>query len=43
MTNRERVLAVIRERPGLTDRQIREATGITPHQQVNGICRRLAD
>jgi hypothetical protein len=43
MTNRERVLAVIRERPGLTDRQIREATGITPHQQVNAICRRLAD
>lgn len=42
MTNRERVLAVIRDRPGLTDRQIREATGIEPHQQVNGICRRLA-
>ncbi|CAN5909527.1 hypothetical protein BH23ACT10_BH23ACT10_20780 [soil metagenome] len=43
MTNRERVLAVIRQRPGLTDRQIREATGIEPHQQVNRICRRLAD
>ena len=43
MTNRERVLALIRsESAGLTDTQIRERTGIEPHQQVNQICRRLA-
>ena len=43
MTNRERVLALIRsEPPGLTDSEIRERTGIRPHQQVNQICRSLA-
>ena len=44
MTNRERVLALIRSEPaGLTDSQIRERTGIRPHQQVNQICRKLAE
>ena len=41
MTNRERVLALIRSIPGLTDSEIRERTGIQPHQQVNQICRKL--
>lgn len=41
VSNRARILALIQRCPGLTDRQIREATGIEPHQQVNGICRRL--
>ena len=44
MTNRERVLALIRSEPaGLTDCQVRERTGIRPHQQVNQICRKLAE
>lgn len=42
MSNRDRVLALIRERPGLTDREIRELTGVEPHQQINQICRLLA-
>ena len=43
MTNEERVLALIRSSAnGLTDREIRERTGISPHQQVNRICNRLA-
>ena len=43
MTNRERILALIRSEPaGLTDSEIRERTGIRPHQQVNQICRSLA-
>ena len=41
MTNRERVLALIRSRPGLTDSEIRRETGVRPHQQVNRICRKL--
>lgn len=41
MTNRELVLRLIGSEPGLTDRQIRERTGIQPHQQVNQICRQL--
>ena len=43
MTNRERILALIRSEPsGLTDSEIRQRTGIEPHQQVNQICRKLA-
>ena len=43
MTNRERVLVLIRSEPaGLTDSEIRERTGIQPHQQVNQICRSFA-
>lgn len=43
MTNRERVLALIRSEPdGITDSEIRKRTGIRPHQQVNQICRKLA-
>ena len=43
MTNRERILALIRAEPGLTDGEIRRCTGIEPHQQVNQICRSLAE
>ena len=43
MTNRERVLALIRSEPeGIADSEIRRRTGIEPHQQVNQICRKLA-
>lgn len=43
MTHRERVLALLRSEPvGLTDSEIRERTSIEPHQQVNQICRCLA-
>ncbi len=41
MSNRDRILSLITANADLTDRQIREATGIEPHQQVNQICRRL--
>lgn len=44
MTNRERVLALVHSEPtGLTDSEIRERTGIQPRQQVNQICRNLAE
>lgn len=42
MTNRERILTLIQAEPGLTDAEIRERTGVQPHQQVNQICRKLA-
>ena len=43
MTNRERVLVLLRSEPaGLTDSEIRERTGIQAHQHVNQICRSLA-
>ena len=41
MTNRERILNLIRSNPGLTDSEIRRKTGIQTHQQVNQICRKL--
>ena len=44
MTNVDRVLALIRSTArGLTDRELGEQTGITPHQQVNKICNKLAE
>ena len=44
MANRDVVLETIRSAPeGLTDAEIVKRTGIRPHQQVNQICRRLAD
>lgn len=41
-THRERIFAVIRATPGLTDREIGEHTGIRSHQTVNQTCRQLA-
>ena len=42
MANQEQILALIQANPeGLTDAEIRERTGIRPHQQVNQICRAL--
>lgn len=44
MTNEERILALIRSSErALTDREIREQTGIEPRAQVNQICNRLAE
>ena len=44
VTNRDRVLALLRSTGvGLTDAEIRRRTGIEPHQQVNQICRSLAE
>lgn len=43
MTNAERILRELRQHPGLTDAELRDRTGIQPHQQVNQICRRLAE
>jgi hypothetical protein len=42
MRNENRVMELLRQQPGLSDRQIREVTGISPHQQVNQITNRLA-
>jgi hypothetical protein len=41
MTNADVILAAIREEPGSTDAELRQRTGVEPHQQVNQICRRL--
>lgn len=43
MRNSDRLIAEIERRPGSTDHELRAATGVEPHQQVNQICRRLAD
>ena len=44
MTNRDIVLESIQSEPkGLTDAEIVKLTGIRPHQQVNQICRSLAE
>ena len=40
-TNEERVVALLRRRPGLDDDEISELTGIGRRQQVNQICHRL--
>lgn len=40
-TNEERIVALLRLRPGLDDDEISQSTGIEPRQQVNQICRRL--
>ncbi|MDE0007203.1 MAG: helix-turn-helix domain-containing protein [Gammaproteobacteria bacterium] len=43
MTNKERILELLASSPrSLTDTEVRQVTGIQPHQQVNQICRRLA-
>ena len=42
-TNKAKVLASIRAHPdGVTDTQLGQMTGVGPHQQVNQICRALA-
>lgn len=42
MTNADRIVAEIATAPGSSDGELRQRTGIDPHQQVNQICRRLA-
>lgn len=42
LTNADRIVAAITSTPGLSDGELRQRTGIDPHQQVNQICRRLA-
>lgn len=41
MTNAERIVAELRLHGPQTDAELRQWTGIDPHQQVNQICRRL--
>src|ERR1035437_324588 len=41
MTNGERIIAALRNSPGLDDDELSSMTGIRPRQQVNQICRRL--
>jgi hypothetical protein len=40
-TNKDRILAALRDRPGLDDDELSVATGVRPRQQVNLICWRL--
>lgn len=43
-TNAERILAYLAQHPeGATDRILHEVLGISPYQQVNHLCNRLAD
>ena len=42
MSHVDTILRHILAEPGLTDRQLSQRTGITPVQQINSICRRLA-
>jgi hypothetical protein len=42
MTNVDLVSAAITRHPGATDGELRQFSGVEPHQQVNQICRRLA-
>lgn len=43
MTNVERVISALLADPGLSDSELRQRTNVNPHQQVNQICRRLAN
>lgn len=40
-TNEQRILAALRERPGLDDDELSVAAGVRPRQQVNQLCRWL--
>lgn len=40
-TNEQRIIAMLRDRPGLDDDELSKATGVSPRQQVNQICRQL--
>ena len=42
MTNAERIVAALKDTPGLDDDELSSMTGILPRQQVNQICRQLA-
>ena len=41
MTNSDRILELLRRRPGLDDDEISRLSGVEPRQQVNQLCRRL--
>jgi MarR family len=41
MTNNDTILAQIRARPGLTDAELVQRTGVRQHKQVNAVCNRL--
>lgn len=43
MTNVDRILNLLATCPGLDDDEVSRVSGVTPRQQVNVICRRLAD
>ena len=40
-TNKQRILAALRDRPGLDDDELSVAAGVRPRQQVNQLCRWL--
>jgi hypothetical protein len=40
-TNEQRIIAMLQDRPGLDDDELSIATGVSPRQQVNQICRWL--
>lgn len=42
MTNTERILTALLTHGPMSDSELRRQTGVEPHQQVNQICRRLA-
>lgn len=42
MTNAEKILSLLTSHPGLDDDEISRRTGVSPRQQVNIVCRRLA-
>ena len=41
MTNEQRIIELLKKRPGLDDDEIFKGTGVSPRQQVNQICRHL--